>query len=146
MSIPELKTAAQLAHEVAPKAEAPLIPDPRDSIEYTFDFSFTDVRGRTWAGKFTNRILNRGQCRSRDLLKIRLANQVPIESQNVDLWEGNHRLAHLTYSLNREAKDFPEWAIDLEKLYDEAIIEALWSEVAAHEARFRRLPSPTSGE
>jgi hypothetical protein len=141
MSVPELKTASELASE-APKIAAVPNVDPRDSIEYTFDFSYTDVRGKVWAGKLTNRILNNGQRRLKKLLKIRMANSYPVEAQDVDLWEYNDHVAHMVYSLDTAAKDFPEWARDLEKLYDDEIIAAIWKEVSSHEDRFRRREAP----
>jgi hypothetical protein len=142
MSVPELKTASELRDEVGAKVEVVPSVDPRDAIEYTFTFSYTDARGKVWAGRFTNRILNNGQKRLKKLLKMRLANQTAVEAQDADLWTYNEMVAHLAYSLDTAAKDFPDWARDLEKLYDEEIVAALWKEVDSHESRFRRRAPP----
>jgi hypothetical protein len=142
MAVPELKSARELREEaeVVP-VEVPEI-DPRDSVEYKFEFSYADMRGKLWAGKFTNRILTVGQKRAVKLLKARLAGGVSVVALDADVWELNEILAHMAYSLDAKVPGFPDWAKNLEGLYDEGIIYALWKEVDGHEARFRRRGPP----
>lgn len=138
MPVPELKTASQLREET--DANIAVVPDvdPRDSVEYTFEFHYADARGKLWTGKFTNRILTIGQKRAVKVLKAKLSGQVSVASLDADVWELNEILAHLAYSLDTKVPSFPEWARDLEKLHDEGIVYALWKEVDSHESRFRR--------
>lgn len=134
-TIPELKSAAQIVSELegqADKAEDENI-DPREAKEYTFDFSYTDARGKTWAGKFTNRILTIRQRRQVKVMKAQLSGGLSVASLDADVWEMNEMIAHLSVSL---AKPVPEWARDLEALFDEQIVIKLYEEVALHEATF----------
>jgi len=137
--IPELKSAVQLAAELRGEDDHPIDPesDPKDSERYVFDFKYRDSRGKVWSGKFTNRILKVGQRRMLKILKAQLSGGVSVQALDADGWLLNGMLAHLQLSLERNS-DFPKWAEDLEALYDERIIEALYEEVASHEAIFRR--------
>jgi len=139
-SVPELKSATQIAAELnGDAADTPdTSEDPKAGKEYTFSFSHTDPRGKLWAGKFTNRILTVKQRRIVKITKAQLAGNVPMHALDADIWEMNEMVAHLSISLNRNAKDFPKWALDLEDLYDEQIIVKLYAEVDSHESTFRR--------
>jgi hypothetical protein len=138
MPIPELKSASQLRDETDATIAAVPDMDPRDSVEYTFDFNYADVRGKLWAGKFTNRILTISQRRAVKILKAKLGAQVSVAALDVAVWEMNEIISHLAYSLDTKAKGFPEWAKNLDALHDEAVVWALWKEVDGHEARFCR--------
>jgi hypothetical protein len=143
--VPELKSATQITAELQGSAGNPdevQSADPKDSKEYTFDFSHTDPRGKVWTGKFTNRILTVKQRRLMKVTKAQLAGGVPMSALDADIWEMNEMIAHLSVSLVKTAEGFPSWAKDLEELYDEEIITKLYGEVASHEATFHRRKSP----
>lgn len=121
--------------------------DPRDQVTYTFNFEYTDTRGKRFAGRFTNKALTVGEWRKVKTIKAHLADGVPVSQQDQDVWEMNGRLAHLAVSLDYRAADFPIWARKLDDLFDEGVIIALYNEVASHEARFhRRIPPNKAGE
>lgn len=137
--VPELKSATQIAAELDGGADTPdPTEDPRDSKEYTFEFSHTDVRGKRWFGKFTNRILTIKKRRQVKVLKAQMAGGVSVAALDVEAWEINEMIAHLSVSLDRRSGNIPKWALDLEDLEDSQIVEKLYVEVASHEARFHR--------
>jgi hypothetical protein len=134
-TIPELKSAAQLAAEIKGDGEKqPETPDPKDAKEYSFELAWTDPRGHTWTGSFTNRILNIGERRKAKIFKAQLGGNVSVEALDVDAWQLNGILAHVAFSLIRK----PEWAKDLEKIEELGVVYAIWKEVDSHEARFHR--------
>ncbi len=137
---PELRPATELAANITgeSKVEEVAESDPRDSVNFPFDFDHKDPRGKRWAGKFTNRILSIKQIRQVKVLKATLAGNLPVSALDQDIWVFNEMLAHLTISLDRSASDFPKWADKLEDLYDEEIITKLYEVVMNHEARFHR--------
>jgi hypothetical protein len=59
---------------------------------------------------------------------------VPVAALDADLWELNEMLAHLSISLTER----PEWAKELEDLFDEELIVEIYKEVISHEDRFHR--------
>jgi len=119
--------------------------DPKDSKDYTFEFSYTDPRGGRWEGTFANKILTIGQQRQVKIIKAKLAGGVSVESQDASVWQMNEMIAHLLVSLDRKAPGFPSWAGELDKLYDEQIVYKLYAEVASHENRFWRRDSNQEG-
>jgi len=134
-TIPELKSAAQLAAEIKGDSES-ISPtaDPRDVKEFSFELDYTDARGHAWTGKFKNRILTIGEKRKAKILKAQLSGMAPVSALDTDVWDMNGLLAHLQFSLIEK----PEWAKDLEKLDDEGVVYKIWEEVDSHEARFHR--------
>ena len=142
-SIPELKSATQLAAEIKGEVSDEIEEnvDPKDSEKYTFDFNYKDARGKIWSGKFTNRILTVGQKRQLKVLKAQLSGEVSVQALDNDVWLINEWIAHLSISLEQN-KIFPSWAKDFEALYDKRIIGALYEEVDSHESTFHRRESP----
>ena len=132
LSPPSLAEAKAALDEKGEKAED-LAPDGRTAPEYIFDFSFQNAQ-RTYAGKFKNRILNIRQQRAVGVLRASLSGGVPFESLDGLTSEMSLVLAHLTHSLDEKMR--PEWAKDLEALDDYRVLQALYQEVAQHEATF----------
>lgn len=133
--IPELKSAAQIASELDRKDSNEETQDPKEARAYTFDFSYTDARGKLYAGKFTNQILTIKQRRQVKVTKAQMSGGVSVSALDADQWEMNEMIAHMAISLDR--KSMPEWALDLEELTDDRIVYQLYAEVASHEATFR---------
>lgn len=144
-SVPELKSASELAADIQGKNTKPeleIADDPKDQKEYTFEFSFQNRRGKRWKGTFINRILSIRQKQQVKVLKAQLSGCLPVQSLDADIWALNEIIAHMTISLIKR----PDWADELTDLYDEELLEALYKEVASHEAFFhRRETSITAG-
>ena len=106
--------------------------DPKLKKEYKFTFSWTDGRGRLWNGDFINKILDVGDRSNVGVMRARLSGNVPLEALDSLTVEANLCLAHLSYSL----KVKPKWAEDLRSLLDVSLLQAIYMEVASHEATF----------
>jgi hypothetical protein len=100
--------------------------------EYTWQFSWTDGRGRTWSGQFRNKVLSVRDRQMVGILRARLAAGVPLEALDDMTAEVNLMIAHLTYSLAER----PAWAKDLAALDDVRLLQEIYLEVADHEATF----------
>jgi len=144
-TVPELKTASQLAAEVQGTTEQDVVQDdvdPKDQREYTFEFDYTDARGKQWKDKFTNQILSIRQRQQVKIIKAQLGGGIAVSALDADIWTLNEMVAHMTVSLIKR----PDWAKELTSLLDENLIEALYEEVASHEAQFHgREASVTAG-
>lgn len=105
--------------------------DPKGREEYTFRLRWTDGRSKLWEGEFTNKILSIGERQMAGTLRARFSN-VAFDRLDALTSEINFITAHLTFSL----KDKPEWAKNLRDLKDIALIQAIYEEVASHEATF----------
>lgn len=124
------------------KAEAALEPkkaivntaDPKLEKVYTFEFKHTDGRGKIWAGTFENHILSIKENQTAGLMQAQLQQGLPYESVDPLTRELNYILSHLAVSLSKTVR--PEWATDLQALTDIRLLQALYSEVAKHEATF----------
>ena len=106
--------------------------NPKMNKEYAFEFKYVDAHGKSWSGPFTNRILNYTDHSRVGAIKARLSGGVPFESLDPYTVNHNEKLAHLTISLTKR----PKWAADLGELYDQKILDQLYTEVASHEAAF----------
>lgn len=141
--LPELKKASELAAEIQGKSVESAVEDgvdPRDQREYSFNFSHKDRRGKTWRGSFINQILTIRQRQQAKVLKAQLSGGVPIQALDADIWALNEMVAHMTISLIKR----PDWAEELTDLLDEDLIDALYKEVASHEAFFYRRAADNS--
>jgi len=106
--------------------------DPKAQKKYTFTLKWKDGSGKLWEGKFTNKILS---IRDRQLVGVtraKLQGGMPIESIDQLTEETNLIVAHLMFSL----EEAPEWAKDLTALDDIQLLQAIYAEVASHEAYF----------
>ena len=116
--------------------------DPKTQKKYPFDFEWTDENGKVWKGHFVNQILD---IRTRQLVGVqraRFALGMPVESLDELTQEINLMVAHLTLSLTEK----PVWAEDLLAMDDVRLLQEIYTEVLAHEARFRgREPAETTG-
>ena len=134
-STEDLKEEVQKAKEqVEEPEEKPEKPDEKLKMEkeYTFDFDWTNPRGKRYKGKFTNRILTIGERQDVGLARARLTGGLPIDSFDAVTREINLIIAHLTFSLVKR----PEWAQDLAQLHEVNLLQEIYMEVASHEAIF----------
>jgi len=138
--VPELQSVENLTAQQA--STAPEI-DPRDEVEYRFEFEHVDSRGKRWVGSFVNKILTLKQRRQMKITKAQLGGGLSVAALDADVWEQNEMIAHLAISLDHGAKGFPDWAKSLEDLHDISVIEALYAEVVSHETRFFRRAADT---
>jgi hypothetical protein len=137
-TIPELQgldeTAEAVTGETPPKSAAA---DPRRREQYEFDLDYKDTQGVRRTGTFVNSILTIKQKRERGVLKARLSGNTPVSALDADTWELNEMLAHLKLSLTK----VPAGYENLEALYDEGIVRAIYREVALHEDTFHGRPT-----
>lgn len=144
------------APEPEPTAPEPQKNDPRKE-EYTFPFSFKTARGVDYEGEFTSRILTVGEERNVDAVAARLGGGVAYESLSFNAREMNGALAHMAFCFWSKPNEVaqpgqpnpaqalfrgPEWAKNLEAVFDTDAIVALWEEVMAHHRAFFRLGTP----
>lgn len=121
--------------------------NPLDKEMYTFAFSWTDKRGKTFKGTFTNKILNLGEQTKVSVLCAQMLGGMPLHSIDDNMRYITRIIAHMTFSL---AEKRPAWAENLRAIRDVGLIEALWKEVNAHESHYFRLdeieePSKSEG-
>lgn len=116
-----------------PKQEEPKFDpnDPKAQEEYTFQFKWKDGRGKSWEGEFTDKILSIGSRQMVGALRARFSN-VSFDRLDALTAHINMMIAHLTFSLTKR----PEWAKDLRELHNIDLIQAIYDEVASHEATF----------
>lgn len=122
------------------EAEKPLAvqkSNPMNAREYTFPFSFTNLRGETFSAQFTNHILNLQQKQNVGVLESQFNGGQPYESLEPITQAVNRGLAWMTFSLRGRDRQEPKgWADSLLNQDDEDLILALFSEVSAHESQF----------
>lgn len=113
------------------------IQNPRLEEAYTFPFSFTDARGRTYTGTFTNHILNTHEKMQVAILNAQYNAGLPYESIEGGQQVVNRGIAWMTYSLRGRSNLVPKgWADNLRQLKNDDLIIELFSEVSAHEGFF----------
>lgn len=115
--------------------------DPRAQEKYTFKFSYTDARGKEWAGDFSTKILTIHERQMVGALRAQWGGGLPVSAMDALTNELNLMLAHLTYSLS----DKPTWAANLRKLQDFQLLQKIYEEVASHEAYFLGWGSDSTG-
>jgi hypothetical protein len=106
--------------------------DPRAMKEYSFMLNYTDPTGKQWTGQFTNKILSLQERQYVGALRARFAGGLNYESLDDLTAEINLMLAHLEYSLTER----PDWAKDLSGMTQLTVVQAIYAEVASHEATF----------
>lgn len=112
--------------------------DPKAQEEYSFHFDWKDARGRRWKGDFRNRIITLYQRRLIGLMRARALGGVPVASVDMATLTLIHMAAWLQESLIKR----PDWFSDPDKLNDDALVAAVFQEVAAHEATFHGHDTP----
>lgn len=108
---------------------------------HSFTLEYTDSRGRVWRGAFRSHVLTIREKVQVGLLKARLAGNAPPEALDYVTASLLEIMAHLTIALD----DAPPWASDLEKIRDPGVLQAIYEEVAGHEARFHGTGGIESG-
>lgn len=106
--------------------------DRRSHREFTFSLNFMDETGKAWLGEFTTKILSIHDRQRSGILRAQLGGGLPLESFDAVTAELNMIMAHLTFSLTQR----PPWAESLRTLDDPSILQAIYAEVASHEAFF----------
>jgi len=137
----ELKTRLESESVKAKTKAVDLNEDPKARKEYTFDFNYTDARGKVWEGEFTHKIPTLAQRDLIDMLQARKKMNMPVESFSAMAANRHLMISHLEVCLTKR----PDWANDLERLYDPKIIGKLYEEAASHEAYFLGWDADISG-
>lgn len=128
----DLKTEVENAVEPEKKAVVDRLDDPRNAEQYTFTLRHRDARNKLWEGTFTSKILNIGERQLVGVMRSRYQGGVPLEALDASTADLNMKLAHLSYSLVH----YPKWAEKMRELTDPGVIDAIYQEVASHEAFF----------
>jgi hypothetical protein len=129
-SMAEIRAEAEAT--VGGKPVTPVGPDPRDQDEWTFDFLYTDKRGKRWEGSFTNKILSIREQQAVAVVRARLAGGLSWDAFDPSVVELNYAIAWMSASL----KSSPD-------LKDIQIIYALWAQVRSHDERYFRRDEPS---
>jgi hypothetical protein len=130
--VEDLKEEVANAVEPEKKKIEDRMNDPRNAEHYTFTLQHRDARNQLWEGTFTTKILSIGERQLVGVMRSRYQGGAPLESLDASTADINMKLAHLTYSLVH----FPKWAEKLRELKDPGVIDAIYQEVASHEAFF----------
>jgi len=119
--------------------------DPKMQREWEFTFRHEDGQGRVFQGVFVNKIANFMDLSKIGAVKANFLGGLPIESFDTYTLDHNEKMAHLSVSLIKR----PDWCQGdkLFDLYDKGLLDALYAEVASHEATFHgRKKDQTSGK
>ncbi len=141
------QTADEIKADLDGKEESPekaveKLGDPRMRDEWGFPLDYTDLAGRTWKGKFINRILTIDQINQVGVIRAKLCGNLPIDSLDVSTLDNAEMLSHLTVSLAKR----PDWALKLGELKDPGLLRAIYVEVSSHEDMFHgRKKDPQAG-
>jgi len=129
----------QIEKDEEKKEEEINIDDPRFKERYTFKFRWDNGRGDIKSGTFINKILSLHEKNSLvDILRARLCGSLAYEAISPLSNEINFIRAWCQFSLEEK----PKWAEDLGALTSEDLIQALYQEVASHEACFHGREEP----
>jgi hypothetical protein len=128
------KLREEIENQVEPskKAVVDRANDPRNEENYTFTLSHRDGRGKLWEGTFTTKILSLAERQMVGVLRARYQGGTMLEALDASTADLNLKISHLSYSLTQ----YPQWAKALRDLKDPGIIDAIYAEVASHEAFF----------
>jgi len=109
--------------------------DPRSKTPYTFQFSWSDERGKLWEGTFTTKILNVNEERMAGIMQAQLCGGVPYDNLDPYTLEIGFVISHLAFSLTER----PKW---YEKLLERPdsflVLQAIMREVRSYEEWFRK--------
>lgn len=108
--------------------------DPRDKETWSFQFDWTDARGRRYAGKFTNRILSIGLLQRVAAAQAAMQNGQSVEAFSPGMLVVNSAISHMMFSLVER----PAWAKDLTAIMSVELIMKLWERVRSHEDYYFR--------
>jgi hypothetical protein len=152
-SMPALEASTEDLKQAAVKAIEPPTPekkkeeaaklDPRTKTVYPFSFEWIDKNGKMWRGKFQNTRLTIRQQQAMGVVQAQLGGGVPYDSLDPMTREINLMIAHMAFSLDPEIR--PDWAKELRDLDSVSLLQALYQEVALHEAIFHGLHPAEEG-
>lgn len=128
----DLKDEIQSAIDPEQKVVEDRLNDPRNAEQYTFTLRHRDARNKLWEGTFTSKILSIGERQLVGVMRSRYQGGATLESLDASTADLNLKLAHLSYSL----VNYPKWAERMRELKDPGVIDAIYQEVASHEAFF----------
>jgi hypothetical protein len=106
--------------------------NPRNKNTFTFTVKHRAIPDDSKEAVFTSKILSIADRQNMGVMRSRMQGGAPIESLDALTLEINLIVAHLTYSLTAR----PEWAEDLLAVSDVSLLQAVYEEVAGHEAYF----------
>lgn len=107
-------------------------PNPKHEERYSYEFDWTDKRGRRWQGSFTNEIASIYGRRLIGLTRARALGGTPFASIDRD----TDLLIHMMAWMQTTLVEKPSWFADPDKLKSERLIAEVFKEVASHEATF----------
>lgn len=135
-----LKEEAEKALQKEPEEPSPT-DDPRTQKEYPFELNWKSPNGKVWKGKFVNKILSINDRQSAGFSRAKMGGGMPSDSIDGYTSEINMMVSHMIFSLIT----VPEWAKDLMELHEMALLQAIYGEVALHEATFFGLTKDKEG-
>ena len=109
-------------------------PDPKSQKQYSFHVRYVDAGGEIWEGDFTNKILSIKDRQLVGVIRARLGGGLPAGTLDPLTEEINLMAAHMGVSLVKR----PKWADDLQALDCVRLLQAIYKEVASHEAKFQQ--------
>lgn len=130
--VDELKAEVEKVVEPEKKRIEDRMSDPRNAEQYTFTLKHRDARNKLWEGTFTTKILSIGERQLVGVMRSRYQGGQALESLDASTADINMKLAHLSYSLVHA----PKWAEKLREIKDPGVLDAIYQEVASHEAFF----------
>ena len=133
LQMPHLKDARRDAEEAAGKKAPPSVQnDPRMQERYAFAFDWRDMRGKRWHGNFLTKILSIGERKMVGTIMAKQAGQAPVESLTGEAFQ----LIRYSTWCELALLERPDWAKDLDALYDPMLLQKIFEEVAAHHRTF----------
>jgi hypothetical protein len=104
---------------------------------WTFDFPSPEAKlPPQYAGRFTSVIPTLQARQNIGIMRARLGGGLPFEALDPYTREVNLIVSTLFHVLDRESKDFPEWAKNLQAVKHIDVLYALFAEVSSHEETF----------
>jgi len=108
--------------------------DPRARNPYTFNFKWTDARGKLWEGRFVTHMPTPLDLIRAGIMQARLLGNAPKDSVDAYTDEIAFMISRLSFTLEER----PEWFNDPLGMTDAIpLIQAVYEEVASFEAFFR---------
>ena len=118
-----------------PKIEADPSKDPRSKNPYTFQFDWTDSRGKKWAGSFTTHFPTPMDLIKAGVMQARMIGSTPKDSLDALTDEIAFIVSRLAYCLDKK----PEWFNDPMSIVDGVpLMQAVYERVVDFEQFFRR--------
>jgi hypothetical protein len=104
---------------------------------WTFDFPPPESKLPVqYMGRFTSVIPTLQARQNIGIMRARLGGGLPFEALDPYTREVNLIVSTLFHALDRGAKDFPEWAKNLQAVKHIDVLYALYAEVSSHEETF----------